>query len=159
MNATTRPGKSTRKGLEETTDRLRNLGETLISAGAQGLAEAALVLLDEAARRAPAETAALRGSGYAARDGAVFSRVEQPDLTGRAAPPSPPSQAAPAEALRIQIGFDADCAALQHEQTANPHPHGGRAKYLESTMVEQGDRVLAVIAQKAQEALMSEFDQ
>lgn len=133
-------------GLDTATEKLQGLVEGMREAGGQGLADAALYILGEAVERAPVDTGNLRGSGYVELDGQRIARGTKGGdcvVTG----------SVPGEATHAKIGFDAPYAADQHEQVHLNHPRGGRAKYLESVLVEEQGRILNTVAGKMREVM------
>lgn len=56
-------------GLDEAAEKLQTLVDAMAGASAQGLSDASLFILGEAAKRAPVDTGNLRGSGYVELDG------------------------------------------------------------------------------------------
>lgn len=133
-------------GLSDVLKELQDSVDGLISGSAQGLADAALYVLGESALRAPVDTGDLRGSGYVELDGQTFARG---DASGAALVVG----GAPEEATRAEIGFASKYAANQHEHVEYDHPRGGEAKYLESVLVEESERILGLIAAGAEEGM------
>lgn len=133
-------------GLSDALKRLQESVDGMVSGSAQGLADTALYVLGEAAPRAPVDTGDLRGSGYVELDGQPFAHG---DASGAALAVG----GVPEEATRAEIGFASRYAADQHEQVAYDHPRGGEAKYLESVLVEEGERILHLIAAGAEEGM------
>lgn len=134
------------RGLDQATEKLQALVDDIISAGAQGLADASLYILGEAVKRAPVDTGNLRGSGYVELDGQRVAKGTEGGsctLTG----------AVPEDAARAEIGFNAKYAADQHEQVHYTHPRGGQSKYLESVLVEEQSRILTTITGRVDEVM------
>lgn len=127
-------------GLSEVTAKLQSTIDEMKQGAAQGLADAALYILGESVQRAPVDTGNLRGSGYVDLDGQRFAAGTGPDpgiaILGQA----------PDEASSAEIGFAANYAADQHEQVHLSHPRGGQAKYLESVLIEEPERIINTIA-------------
>lgn len=127
-------------GVDEARQKLQSAIDEMKQGAAQGLADAALYILGESVQRAPVDTGNLRGSGYVDLDG---QRIAQG--TG----PSPGIHVVgqvPGEASTAEIGFSANYAADQHEQVHLSHPRGGQAKYLESVLAEEPERIINTIA-------------
>lgn len=127
-------------GLEEATRGLQELIDGMAAGSAQGLADAAVAILQEAVARAPVQTGALRESGYVELNGQPYAKGAGPSpgvtITG----------SAPAEATHAKIGFSAGHAAGQHEQVAREHPGGGEPKYLERAVEGNRDEIARTIA-------------
>ena len=133
-------------GLDEAAEKLQTLVDAMAGASAQGLSDASLFILGDAAKRAPVDTGNLRGSGYVELDGQQVAKGAEGGgctLTG----------AGPEDAAHAEIGFNAKYAADQHEQVHLSHPRGGQAKYLESVLVEEQERILATITGRVEEAM------
>lgn len=147
-------------GVAEVTEKLQGFIDELEEAGSQGLVDAALYILGEAAQRAPMDTGNLRGSGYVTVEGQQVAEYEQPLIAkedahrGVAPPPGKLviTGPIPGEATHAEIGFIAPYAAAQHEQVHYTHKEG-RSKYLESVLVDEQDRILNTIAGKMQEVI------
>lgn len=87
-------------------------------------------LLGEAQRRAPVEEGTLRASGEL--------EIEHDPATGM---------------IVAVVSFNTVYAARQHEELGWHHPRGGQAKYLESVLLERGNRYTAIMAASMRGAL------
>lgn len=105
------------KGFDEAVRNIQEAVDKLEHQSVQGLYDALQFVGEEAQRRAPVETGDLRGSMEVHIDGTVGS-----------------------------VSFNTPYAATQHEHTEFDHPHGGQAKFLESVLVEEKDKILDMIA-------------
>ncbi|MFR1477658.1 MAG: hypothetical protein ACLSB9_19240 [Hydrogeniiclostridium mannosilyticum] len=79
-------------------EKLQTLVDAMAGASAQGLSDASLFILGEAAKRAPVDTGNLRGSGYVELDGQQVAKGAE----GGAAPspaPGPKTRPTPRSAL------------------------------------------------------------
>lgn len=134
-------------GLDDVARGLQAAVDAMCGGSAHGLADAGVFILSESVPLAPVDTGNLRGSGYVELDG---ERVARGD--GKSGTVSTIG-AVPEDATHAEIGFGAKYAADQHEQVNLNHPRGGEAKYLESVLVENYDRILELIATGVQNGL------
>lgn len=156
------------KGLDAVTKNLQAAINDLKHKSSKGLAEAALFIAGEAQRRAPVESGDLRGSVRVSFDGDVCAQGTD---DGRGLEIIAPLDGTETEA---KISFSGPYAAKQHEDLSLRHDRtdgyripdfnkrtgkknknagqscnmvaGGQAKYLESVLVEEQDRILHLIA-------------
>jgi len=131
------------KGLDEIVENIQSEVDKLESKSTQGLADALLFVATESQQRAPVDTGELRGSvqvdidgdryieGWASENGSCGLNVVG---------------SLPDKAKKGTVSFNTKYAAQQHEQINYSHPKGGQAKYLESVIVENQDRILKLIA-------------
>lgn len=63
------------------------------------------------------------------------------------------ARSAEGASLWIDVSFSTVYAARQHEEVTWKHPSGGKAKYLESNLLEMVPRYERVLAAKVKEAL------
>lgn len=101
---------------------LSNAERIIRAAAAEGLADAAEVVKQEAIERAPVETGVLRNSANTA-----------------------------IEDLEAAVGFDTPYAVIQHEEVGFHHPDG-EAKFLENAVIATQQKVAAVIAESIRRA-------
>ncbi len=111
--------------LRWTVDRRQLAKAKVRAAAAEGLFDAAGVLLEGANRTVPHETGALARSGLASVDRA---------------------------ALRAAVSYSTPYAVRQHEDTRLRHDPGRRAKWLEATLAEQVSRLRDHVAGRIREA-------
>lgn len=107
------------------------------------LGRAAEHVLGQAARDAPVEEGTLRGSGT------VTYIVEGAQIESRAAAIAAAEAAVTrSNTVRLDavVTFATPYAARQHEETGWRHPKGGRAKYLESALMQDAKRLTDYIA-------------
>ncbi len=104
-------------GLEEIIQNIQDEVDKLEEKSVEGLHKALAYVKDEASKRAPVDTGDLRGSGDVQIEGEVGT-----------------------------VSFNTPYAAAQHEHVEYNHPLGGQAKYLESVLVEDKDKILHMIA-------------
>ena len=156
------------KGLDAVTKNLQAAINGLKHKSSRGLADAALFIAGEAQRRAPVESGDLRGSVRVSFDGDICA---QGTIDGKDVEMIAPLDGTETEA---KISFSGPYAAKQHEdmslrhdksdgyripeynkRTGKKNKHagqsynrvaGGQAKYLESVLVEEQDRILRLIA-------------
>lgn len=96
-------------------------------------------LAGRAARDAPISAAPSDGGGTL-RGTAAVGEIEE-------------AETASGSSLSIEVSFSTVYAARQHEEVTWKHPHGGKAKYLESNLLAMGPRYERVLAAKVKEAL------
>lgn len=129
------------KGLNEVIENIQNEVDKLQVKSTQGLADALLFVATESQQRAPVDTGDLRGSVKVEIDGDMYSEGVKGggiNVVG----------SLPEKATEGTVSFNTKYAAVQHEQINYNHPRGGQAKYLESVLLENKDRILNIIADK-----------
>lgn len=130
------------KGLKDVVSNIQDAVDDIEHGSAEGLAEALLYVATESQQRAPVDTGDLRGSVEVAIDGEVYAHGNKGTndatvtVTGEV----------PESATKGEVSYNTPYAADQHEQISYDHPRGGQAKYLESVLVENKDRILRLIA-------------
>ena len=157
------------KGINEITKKLNKAVAHLKRTSSQGLKNAARYIADEAVKRAPIESSDLKNSVYVNLDGKRVASG-QAGIAGISANVSGNPKIA-------EIGFASQYAVKQHEdlslrhdrtdgyrvpeinmRTGKPNKHagktvnyipGGQAKFLESVLVEDQDKILRCIADAA----------
>ena len=139
------------KGLHDVVSNLQGAVNGIKNGSGKGLADGCLEILGIAVERAPVDTGDLRGSGFLDLDGEQYAQ-------GEAAGSVSVVSSVPENTTEALLGFNAPYAAGQHEHTEYDHPRGGQPKYLESAIVENQDRLLALIAGKAIEELFGGGD-
>lgn len=107
------------KGLDQTMSRLNALIADIKDRTPEGLLDAGLQVEGVARERAPVLTGNLRNSGY----------------TRQATP------------LTVAVGFNAAYAVFVHENLEAYHPVG-QAKFLESALSDNIDRIVAIVARR-----------
>lgn len=129
------------KGLNEVVENIQNEVNKLQVKSTQGLADALLFVATESQQRAPIDTGDLRGSVKVEIDGDMYSEGVKGggiNVVG----------SLPEKATKGTVSYNTKYAAVQHEQINYNHPRGGQAKYLESVLLENKDRILNIIADK-----------
>ena len=154
------------KGIDEITKKINNAVAHLKKSSSKGLKDAAVHVASKASARAPIESSDLRNSVYIDLDGKRVASG-QAGVAGI-------STGAGSNAKMAEIGFASKYAAKQHEdlslrhdrtdgyrvpeinmRTGKPNKHagktvnyipGGQAKFLESVLVEDQDKILRFIA-------------
>lgn len=129
------------KGLNEVVENIQNKVDKLQVKSTQGLADALLFVATESQQRAPIDTGDLRGSVKVEIDGDMYSEGVKGggiNVVG----------SLPEKATKGTVSFNTKYAAVQHEKINYNHPRGGQAKYLESVLLENKDRILNIIADK-----------
>lgn len=152
------------KGLNEAVDNIQEAVDNMIRGSAQGLANALFYVATESQQRAPIETGDLRGSievkidgedyayckeyradkGKTTKDGGKKERKNY-ELTVEGTLPDDSDVKETGEILG-EVSYNTKYAANQHEHTEYYHENG-QAKYLESVLVEEKDRILKLIAE------------
>ena len=128
------------KGLDDIVDTIQEEVDKLEHKGTQGLADGLLYTAEESQQRAPVETGDLRGSVLVEIDGEEYAKGAENggvNVVGTL----------PEKATKGSVSYNTSYAATQHEQIHYDHPNGGQAKYLESVLVENQDRILKIIAE------------
>ena len=131
------------KGLNEVTENIQEAVDNMVSGSVQGLADALLYVASESQKRAPVDTGDLRGSVEVKINGEDYACGEKGGgLTVNGSIP----KNADIDRVVGEVSYNTKYAANQHEHTEYDHPRGGQAKYLESVLVEEKDRILKLIA-------------
>lgn len=127
------------KGLNNIIENLQEEIDKMTVQSAEGLKDALLYVANESQKRAPADTGDLRGSVLVEMDNTVIAKGNESGgltITGNA----------PENSTKGSVGYNTPYAANQHEHTEYDHPLGGQAKYLESVLTGEKDRILQLIA-------------
>ena len=138
------------KGLNEAVDNIQEAVDNLEHGSVVGLANALLYIATESQQRAPVDTGDLRGSVEVKIDGEQYAHGEK---SGGVTITS----TLPDTATKGEVSYNTKYAANQHEHTEYDHPKGGQAKYLESVLVEEKDRILKLIADGAINEMMKQI--
>lgn len=125
-------------GLQEVTKNIQNAVDKFETKSTHGLADALLFVATESQQRAPVDTGDLRGSVMVHLEDSVIGVGVSEQLV--------PVTPLPEKARSGTVSFNTKYAATQHEHIEYDHPRGGQAKYLESVLVENTDRILQLIA-------------
>lgn len=129
------------KGLSEVQEKIQKKVDELQVKSTKGLADALLFVATESQQRAPVDTGDLRGSVKVEIDSNVYAKgVSKNGITI--------AGTLPEKAKKGSVSFNTKYAGVQHEQLNYSHPRGGQAKYLESVLLENQDRILKCIADK-----------
>lgn len=134
------------KGLNEAVDNIQEAVDNMISGSVVGLADALMYIATESQQRAPVDTGDLRGSVEIKIDYKDYAHGENGGgvtITGTLPDDSEVEEIGGAFG---EVSYNTKYAANQHEHTEYDHPKGGQAKYLESVLVEEKDRILKLIA-------------
>lgn len=167
------------KGINEITKKINSAVAQLKISSSRGLKDAALYIADEAVKRTPIESGDLRNSVYVDLDGKRIASGQEEVRQQRNGQTNVADISANVggNAKLAEIGFASKYAAKQHEdlslrhdrtdgytvpeineRTGKPNKHagktvnkipGGQAKFLESVLVENQDRILRHIADAA----------
>ena len=147
-------------GIEKLSRELSTSGElhARVMAGAkQGMIEVSEDLLGRAMRDAPLDKGTLRGSGTAAvyvNGKRVSSAGVKQIGTERSAVEVEPEIALDlGQSVVGVVGFNTTYALAQHERLEYDLPKGGKAKYLEDNLKQQGGRYTDHIASRMREAV------
>jgi len=127
------------KGLKEIEQNIQKEVDKLESKSSQGLADALLYVATESQQRAPVDTGDLRGSVQVDIEGQRYAQGVKGGGVNTV-------NALPENITKGSISYNTPYAAAQHEQIHYDHPRGGQAKYLESVLIENEDRILKLIA-------------
>lgn len=127
------------KGLDDIVDKIQKEVDKLETKHTHGLADALLFVATESQQRAPVDTGDLRGSVQVDIEGQRYAQGVKGGGVNTVG-------ALPEKATKGSVSFNTPYAATQHEQINYDHPRGGQAKYLESVLVEEQDRILKLIA-------------
>lgn len=133
-------------GLDTVIRNIQAAVDRMQTGSATGLADALLYVATESQQRCPVNIGDLRGSVQVTLD-------DQPIAQGQQGGGITTTGATPPTATRGEVSYNTPYAAVQHEQINYSHPHGGQAKYLESVLVEDGTRILTLIAGGTIEAM------
>ena len=127
------------KGLNDVIENLQEEIDKMKAQSVEGLKDALLYVADESQKRAPVDTGDLRGSVLVEMDNTVIAKGNENgglSITGDA----------PENSTKGSVSYNTPYAANQHEHTEYAHPLGGQAKYLESVLTGEKDRILQLIA-------------
>lgn len=130
------------KGLNEAVEKIQEAVDNLEHGSVVGLANALLYIATESQQRAPKDTGDLRGSVEVKIDGKKYAHGEKGGgitVTGILSDK-------PDDVTVGEVSYNTKYAANQHEHTEYQHKNG-QAKYLESVLIEQKDRILKLIAE------------
>ena len=130
------------KGLDTVIGNIQAAVNKLDRGSAVGLADALLFVAGESQQRAPVDAGDLRGSVEVTLDDEVYAQ----GVKGTNSTDVYIVGELPESASKGSVSYNTPYAAVQHEQIAYDHPKGGQAKYLESVVVENKDRILNLIA-------------
>lgn len=151
------------KGLKEVTQNLQNAVDKLEHKSVQGLADALVYVGTLSQNKAPVELGDLRGSLEIDIDGIVIAkgipskmsdeekkslrkRIRKGGAINAEAGKGIETVAEPPENGKVgTISYNTPYAADQHEQVNYDHKNG-QAKYLESVLTSEKDRILELIA-------------
>lgn len=133
------------KGLNEAVENIQEAVDNMVSGSIQGLADALLYVAEESQQRAPVDTGDLRGSVEVKINSENYAKGQNSGgvSVNGTIPPEPESGT-----IIGEISYNTKYAANQHEHTEYYHENG-QAKYLESVLVEEKDRILKLIADGA----------
>lgn len=129
------------KGLDTVIGNIQAAVNKLDHGSTVGLADALLFVAGESQQRAPVDTGDLRGSVEVRFDDKLYAQ----GIKGTNSTDVIIVGDIPETATKCEISYNTKYAAAQHEQTAYSHENG-QAKYLESVLVENKDRILNLIA-------------
>ena len=127
------------QGLNDVIDALQTAVGNMEKKTSHGLADALLYVGTESQNKAPVESGDLRGSLEITID-------SEPYANGNPGGGIDIIRDVPDNALKGMISYNTPYAANQHEHTEYDHPMGGQAKYLESVLVNDGARIIKLIA-------------
>lgn len=129
------------KGLNDIIESLQEEIDKLQTQSVKGLETALLYVAKESQKKAPVEFGDLRGSVLVEMDNTVIAEGNEGGgltVTGET----------PENAVSGSVSYNTPYAANQHEHTEYDHPLGGQAKYLESVLTGDQDKILDIIAGK-----------
>lgn len=132
------------KGLNNVIENLQEEIDKLKVQSVEGLKDALLYVATESQNKAPVDTGDLRGSVLVEMDNTVIAKGNENgglSITGNA----------PENSTKGSVSYNTPYAADQHEHTEYNHPLGGQAKYLESVLTGEKDRILQLIAGEFEE--------
>ena len=121
---------------------LQNKGEAVSRAARRAWFDSCLLAFADSVKRAPLDEGDLRESGYMTSAGRVVARGE---IEGAKA-------FVKGLATDVSIGFTADHAIAQHEDTTLNHPEG-EAKFLENAVTKLGAAAQQTLQQATERAL------
>ena len=127
------------KGLNDIIENLQEEIDKMKAQSVEGLKDALLYVATESQNKAPVDTGDLRGSVLVEMDHTVIAKGNESGgltITGDA----------PENSTKGSVSYNTPYAANQHEHTEYNHPLGGQAKYLESVLTGEKDRILQLIA-------------
>lgn len=132
------------KGLNEAVENIQEAVDNLEHGSVVGLANALLYIATESQQRAPIDTGDLRGSVEVKINNESYAKGQSGGgITVNGTIPDNHEN----ETVIGEVSYNTKYAANQHEHTEYDHPKGGQAKYLESVLVEEKDRILKLIAE------------
>lgn len=143
------------KGLDDIVKKLQSGVDKLNKKNSQGFTDALMFVASESQQRAPVDTGDLRGSVKVEINGETYAegeKVNNDSSENKKQKVKIPNReiniigALPEHATKGSVSFNTKYAAQQHEQINYNHPNGGQAKYLESVLIENQDRILQLIA-------------
>lgn len=141
------------KGLDDIVKKLQSGVDRLNKKNSRGFTDALMFVASESQQRAPVDTGDLRGSIKVEINGEIYAEGEKinSDSSENDKVKIPNREinvvgALPEHATKGSVSFNTKYAAQQHEQINYNHPNGGQAKYLESVLLEESDRILQLIA-------------
>lgn len=126
------------KGLNDVIENLQEEIDKMIVQSVEGLRAALIYVADESQKRAPVEFGDLRGSVLVEMDNTVIAKGNEDGgltVTGDV----------PENSTKGSVSYNTPYAANQHEHTEYDHKNG-QAKYLESVLTGEKDRILQLIA-------------
>lgn len=126
------------KGLNNVIGNLQEEIDKMIVQSTEGLREALIYAAKESQKKAPVDTGDLRGSVLVEMDNTVIAKGNEDGgltVTGDA----------PENSTKGSVSYNTPYAANQHEHTEYDHKNG-QAKYLESVLTGEKDRILQLIA-------------
>lgn len=128
----------TLEGLNDAIKKIQTAVDKMEHGSAQGLADALLFVGTESQNKAPVELGDLRGSLSVEIDGSQYAQgIKGGGISVKGDIPD--------NALSGSVSYNTPYAAAQHEHTEYNHPLGGQAKYLESVLTSEQDRILQLI--------------
>ncbi len=148
------------KGLNDVIENLQEEVDRLQTQSVEGLRAALIYVADESQKRAPVEFGDLRGSVLVEIDGTVIAKGKPSGLSdeeeksrrkeGNVQAESGRgliivSDKTPEDGTVGTISYNTPYAANQHEHTEYDHKNG-QAKYLESVLTGDKDKILEIIA-------------
>lgn len=142
------------KGLDDIVKKLQDGVDRLNKKNSQGFTDALMFVAGESQQRAPADFGDLRGSVKVEINSETYAegeKVNNDSSESKKQKVKIPSReinvvgALPEHATKGSVSFNTKYAAQQHEQI-NYHHENGQAKYLESVLLEEPDRILQLIA-------------
>ncbi len=149
------------KGLNDVIENLQEEVDKMQHNSVAGMKDALLYVANESQKRAPVEFGDLRGSVIVEIDNTVIAKGNPSNLSDEEKKNRKEEnnvQADSGTGLTIvleevpegatvgSVSYNTPYAADQHEHTEYDHPLGGQAKYLESVLTGDEDRILQLIA-------------